>query len=93
MWKTNAQHNRDQAQRMFAAGMTADQIAEEFPLVYKAENHKLGLRYSESATIALHRSDPIAKDCGLLEQDRMVAAYAVDAAIEYADGHVDAEFS
>jgi hypothetical protein len=78
---TNAQYNRKQAIRMFTAGMTPAEIASEFPRAYRVNDGKLSLVYSESATIALHRRDAIARDCELKETDVMVLASAVTKAI------------
>jgi hypothetical protein len=44
--KTNAAHNREQAIRLFNAGFSAAEIAEEYPLVWKRDNDgKIGQRY------------------------------------------------
>jgi hypothetical protein len=74
---TNAHHNREQAHRMFTAGMTPAQIAAEFPAAYRCTDGKLGLVYDAAATVALHRADRIAAECGLKEARLMVSSVAV----------------
>lgn len=45
-WMTNAQHNRQQAIRLFEAGFTGREISAEFPLVFYADAEGLiGQRY------------------------------------------------
>ena len=65
---TNAQHNREQALRLFEAGWTPAAIAKEFPLVWElSAQGEIGQIYHKDATASLHRSDPLAKQFGLLE--------------------------
>lgn len=80
-YMTNAAHNRKQAARMFAAGLTPGQVVSEFPLAYKLVDGKLGLCYSAEATRALHNRDATAREFGLREQNFMVSSRHVDAAI------------
>jgi len=65
---TNAQHNRKQAIRLFAAGFTAAEIAASWGRVWKlSADGKISQIYDDVATLALHRSDKLAAECGLTE--------------------------
>lgn len=81
-WMTNALHNRNQAVRLFEAGATGKQIARWFPRVWEwtgnGDGQGLQQKYDDNATRSLHRSDPHARELGILETNIMIASHAID---------------
>ena len=66
--RTNAQHNRDQALRLFKAGFSVKEIAEEFSNIFEVDfEGKLKQKYDEEATRDLHRRDSFAKEADVRE--------------------------
>jgi hypothetical protein len=68
---TNAQLNREAAQKCYAAGMTPEQIAAEFPEVWQCKDGKLSQKYDYE----------LADGSGRYETNRRITSEAVRKAI------------